>query len=588
MIRRLAEWSVDRRGWVAGATLVLAALAVVVAVRIKLDALPDITSNQVLVLTRAPGLTPEEVERIVTRPIEVALGGVPGLVEHRSISRYGISSVTMVFEDEVPSWQARQVVAERLSTVSFPEGVEPPELGPLTGGLGEIFHLTISSAQRTPSELLELATYRVVPLLKSVPGVVEVNTWGGAQRTLDVVADPAQLAARKMTLGELRDALASVSGAMPGGALPAGSSQVLLRAVARPAGAAELGGLVVKGRSVRTGDLGQVLEGQAVRLGAATANGRGETLYLMVQMLRDDNALEVMRRLHARMPAVRAQLPSDVRLEIAYDRSDLVNGTLRTVAKNLAEGGLLVVVVLLAFLGSLRAGLVVASVIPLSMAFATAGMVVLGIPGNLMSLGALDFGLLVDGAVVLIEGVFHGFSRAQAAAGGPDAMRRRVRAVAGASARPIFFSVLVILLVYVPVLALQGVDGKMFRPMALTVVLALGFALALSFTWVPAVGSIVLRAKDIPARPPLAVRAVDWAYPRLLAPGLTRRRGVAFGAVLLLAVGAVLFRQLGVEFTPQLDEGDLVIQTTRPADISLEESARLAGVLEAALKDHAP
>lgn len=585
MIRRLVEWSVDARGWVTGLTLLLATLVFAMGLRLRLDALPDLTNNQVVVLTRAPGLTPEEVERLLTRPIEVALAGVPDLVEQRSLSLYGISSVTVVFERGLSPWLTRQMVSERLASLTLPVEASP-ELAPLTGGLGEIFHLTLSSPSRTPAELLELATWRVNPLLKSVAGVVEVNTWGGAERTWDIIADDARLSARGITLGQLKTALEDATGAAPGGALPSGPSQVLLRAQARPTRPGELGAAIVSGNSVRVGDVAEVREGTRLRLGAATANGRGETLYLMVQMLRDANALEVMDRLHARMPAVRAALPDDVRVDVVADRSTLVRATLVTVAKNLLEGGALVVLVLLLFLGSFRAGLLVASVIPLSMAFATAAMALLDIPGNLMSLGALDFGLLVDGAVVLVEGLFHGLKADSTL--GPEAMRARVRQVAGALARPVFFSVLVILLVYVPILTLTGVDGILFRPMALTVAFALTAALVLSLTWVPAVASLVLRPKDVPRRSPPLVRLVDWAYPRLLEPGLRRRGRVMVGALALLAAGVVALWRLGVEFTPQLDEGDLVIQTVRAPDISLDEAVRAGTRLEATLQQQFP
>jgi cobalt-zinc-cadmium resistance protein CzcA len=585
MIRRLVEFSVDARGWVVAVTLILATGALLVGVRLRLDALPDLTNNQVIVLTRTPGLTPEEVERLITRPIEVALGGVPDLIEQRSLSLSGISSVTVVFEKHVSPWLARQVIAERLASLDLPVDARP-ELAPLTGGLGEIFHITLSSPTRTPAELLELATYRVAPLLKSVAGVVEVNSWGGAERTWDVIADDARLSARGLTLAQLKSALEQASGVATGGALPSGPSQVLLRGQARPTRPGELGAAIVFGNSVRVGDVSEVREGQKLRLGAATANGQGETLYLMAQMLRDANALEVMGRIHARMPEVREVLPPDVRIDVVYDRSALVKATLKTVALNLAEGGLLVVVVLLLFLGSFRAGVIVASVIPLSMAFATAAMALLDIPGNLMSLGALDFGLLVDGAVVLVEGLFHGITPDEGL--GRDAFRARVRSIAAKSGRPVFFSVLVILLVYVPVLSLTGVDGTLFRPMALTVVFALGAALLLSLTWVPAIAALVLRFEDVPKRHPPLVRLVEWAYPKILHPGLKRRPAVAAGTLAMLAVGVLLGRTLGVEFTPQLDEGDLVIQTVRAPDISLEEAVRASNRYEALIRQSFP
>lgn len=592
MISRLVEASVRHRGWVLGVTAVLAVLAGVVAVRMELDALPDITSNQVLVLTRAPGLTPEEVERRVSRPVETALGGVPGLVEHRSISRYGISSVTAVFEDAVDPYRARQSVQERLNALagSLPPGVDAPELGPLTGGLGEIFHFTVSSSQRTPAELRELAELRVAPLLRGVPGVVEVNSWGGQQRTLEVRADARKLAQRGLTLTALKDALESTSGSVPGASLPAGDRQVLVRAVANPPGPSELGGAVVRGGAsevVRVADVADVVPGALPRIGTATANGRGETVYVMVQMLRGANALDVMDRLRARMVPVREALPPDVRVDVVYDRSVLVRGTLRTVAKNLAEGGLLVVAVLLAMLGSIRAGLLVASAIPLSMLGAAVGMVLMGIPGNLMSLGAIDFGLLVDGAVVMVESLFHHALHGREHVG-PSRWRQSVADVTPSVARPVFFSVLIILLVYVPVLALTGVDGKMFRPMALTVVLALATSLVLALTFIPAAASLFLRPQDVPEREPWLVRFIDRTYRPLLARAVAAPGWVAGGALVLLGLGLSLFLRAGSEFTPQLNEGDFVVQTTRAPDIRLEAAAREAGRLEAVLLGQVP
>ncbi|HSP80409.1 MAG TPA: CusA/CzcA family heavy metal efflux RND transporter, partial [Myxococcaceae bacterium] len=590
MIARVVQGSVKYRGAVLGLTALFAVLASVLAVRMELDALPDITSNQVLVLTRAPGLTPEEVERLVTRPVETALGGMPGLEEHRSLSRYGISSVTAVFEDGVDPYLARQLVQERLNVLSgaLPPGVETPELGPLTGGLGEIFHFTLSSPGRTAAELLELAELRVAPLLRGVPGVVEVNTWGGQQRTLEVRADAVKLAQRGLTLAQLQQALEEASGSVPGASLAAGDKQVLVRAVARPPGPSELGGAVVRGadgRPVRLADVAEVVPGAQPRIGTATANGGGETVYVMVQMLRGANALDVMEGLHERMAKVREVLPADVRVDEVYDRSVLVRGTLRTVGKNLLEGGLLVVAVLFVLLGSFRAGLLVASAIPLSMLGAAVGMVLLDIPGNLMSLGAIDFGLLVDGAVVMVEAVFHHAGHERV---GPEDWRKRVSHVTGSVARPVFFSVLIILLVYVPVLALAGVDGKMFRPMALTVMLALGTSLVLSLTFIPAAASLVLRPQDIPDTPPLLVRLFDKVY-RPAVEGATRHRfQVAAIAVALLVLGVGLFLSAGSEFAPQLDEGDLVVQTTRAADIRLEAASREANRLEAVLLKHVP
>ena len=586
MIEALVRFSVRHRGWVVGITLLLALVGLGVTLRLQLDAMPDTTSNQVLILTRAPGLTPEEAERMVSRPVEVALGGIPGLEELRSLSRYGLSSITAVFEDDVDPYLARQLVQERLNAVgaSLPESVDAPELGPVTGGLGEVFHFTLSSPERTGAELLELVQLRVSPLLRQVPGVVEVNTWGGEQRTLEVHADPLKLAQRQLTLRDLREALEEATGAVAGASLSVGDRQVLVRGVSRPGGPEELAQALVRhapGDVVRVGDVADVAFGARPRLGAATANGRGETVYVMVQMLRGYNALALTGDLNARMPDVEAVLPEDVQVDVVYDRATLVTATLKTVAKNLAEGGLLVTVILFFMLGSLRAGLLVASAIPLSMLGATTGMVAFGVPGNLMSLGAIDFGLLVDGAVVMVEGLFHHWAVTRANV--VHDRREEVREVASSLGRPVFFSVLIIMLVYVPILTMTGVDGKMFRPMAFTVVFALATSLLLSLTFIPAAASFVLRPQDVPARTPWLMRQLE----RLIAPLLrwapSHRLPVAAGAVALLVLGAVLFQQAGSEFTPQLDEGDMVIQTTRSADISLEAAVREASRMEEAL-----
>ena len=605
MIESWVRFSIAHRTAVFAITLLLALGAAVYGITgLRLDALPDITSNQVVVLTRAPGLTPEEVELRVTRPVETALGGMPGMEGQRSLSRYGISSVTVIFDDDVDAYRARQVVAERLATVAsgLPAGVEAPELAPLTGGLGEIYHFTLTSPDLTLEALQALGRLRVAPLLRAVPGVVEVNAWGGAVGTLDVVADAARLARYGLTLDDLRAAIEQATGSVAGASLPAGNGQTLLRGVALPEDAAALGAAVVHPtaadtamggapRTVRVSDVAEVVEGRLPRIGAATVNGRGEGLYIMVQMLRDANALEVVQAIHAVLPELRRVLPASVKLEMVYDRGILVGNTLRTVGTNLLEGGLLVVGVLLVMLGSLRAGLLTALVIPLAMTGALAGMVWLKVPGNLMSLGALDFGLLVDGAVVMIEAAFHHLHGLRAGSHGPEtsaetAEQRRAGAIARAAlgvARPVFFSVLVILLVYVPVLSLTGVDGKLFRPMAITLVLALSAALVLSLTFVPAAISLFVHPRHVPHRDPAPVRAAAWIYRPVLGFALRRPAPVLLGAVLLLAGGGVLFAHLGTTFVPQLDEGDLVIQTTREPDISLDVAVARATDMERTL-----
>ena len=589
MIERLVRSSTRNPRFVLIATLLLALGGAFSLTRLRFDALPDVTGQQVLVLTRAPGLSPEEVELLVTRPLELVLGGLPGGSGQRSISRAGISSITALFDDDVELLRARQLVQERLVSVidSLPAGVERPELGPLSGGLGEVFQFTLSSPSRTTSEISELVKYRVTPVLRSVPGIVEVNTWGGQQRTLDIVAEPRLLAQRQVTLTELARAVSSSTGQAPGGLLEAGDSGLLLRGVAWPKTPEELAAAVVRPPTldragVRIGDVAAVREGTRPRLGAATLDGRGETVFVMLQMLVGDNALEVLGRVHARMSQVRTVLPPDVAIDVVYDRSQLVGATLRTVFKNLAEGGVLVVAVLFLLLGSLRAGILVALVIPLSLLGATTCMVAFDIPGNLMSLGALDFGLLVDGGVVLIEALFFAIHTQ----GGT--VRERAEDTCVRMARPVFYSVLMILLVYLPVLSLDDVPGKMFRPMALTVVFALGTALLASLTFVPAAATVFLRASDVPAREPWAIRKLHALYLRLLPHALDRPRAVFAGSLGLLAVGGVLFARVGVAFIPQLDEGDLILQTARAADIRLDTSVLANQKLEKALLARVP
>jgi cobalt-zinc-cadmium resistance protein CzcA len=588
VIERLVGWSVQNRRLVALLVLLAALFGAVAGSQLRFDALPDVTGKQVIVLTRAEGLTPEEVERLVTRPVEMALGGLPLSKGQRSISRYGLSSVTVLFEDQADILQARQLVQERLLNVagSMPPGVDSPALGPLTGGLGEIYQFTVSSPDKSAAELLELVRFRVMPLLSAVPGVVEVNSWGGERRTMDVVGDAARMARYRITLSGLTEATRKGTGYAAGATLDAGESGVLLRGVAWPQRASDLASTVVsmseEGAPIRIGDVAEVVDSAVARIGAATTDGRGETVYVMVQMLLEANALDVLDRVKSQMPKVRQALPDGVKIQVVYDRSELVHATLRTVFTNLLEGGLLVVAVLFLLLGSFRAGALVASVIPLSMLGAVIGMVVLGVPGNLMSLGALDFGLLVDGAVVMVEAIFHSTHER----GGPIA--DRVEETATRMARPVFFAVLIIILVYLPILSLAGVEGKMFRPMALTVLFALLSALILSLTFVPAMSRLFLRDQDIPARPPFLVRWVSDKYDPILAWAMGHPRQVAGSAVLLLLLGGTLAALAGAAFVPQLDEGDLVVQTVRDADIRVDSAIADNTRMEAAILEAVP
>lgn len=586
MIEKAVAFAVARRKWMLGFWALAVVVLFAVAIHLKLDALPDITSNQVQVLTRAPGLTPEEVEQRVTRPLEASFGGLPGLESIRSLSRYGLSAITLVFDDDADLLRARQQVAERMASSPGARalGAEPPELGPMTGGLGEVFHFTVSSPTRTPSQLLELVELRVAPLLKTVAGVVEVNTWGGARRTMEVRADVNRLASHHVTFEELRTALQNTVGSQPGASLESGDRHVLLRGSFLPRTPGELANALVKldgNTAILVGDVATVAEGNMPRVGAATRNGRGETVYVMAQMLIGANALDITKAVGAKMADVRAVLPPDVQVDIVYDRSVMVESTLHTVGKSLLEGGLFVCAVLFLMLGSARAGLVVALTIPVAMLGATAAMTFFGFSGNLMSLGAVDFGLLVDGAVVLIEHLFHKSHHDR-----ETPWETQVADACAAVARPSFFGVSVILLVYLPILSLTGVDGKMFRPMAVTVVLALLVTLAFTLTFIPAAAATFLRSKDVPHRPPPLVRLIEWAHGHVIRRTVRWPLVIGGASLVALVLAVRTLGGLGGELAPQLDEGALVVQTTRAADLGITGAIDQASRMEKAmLKD---
>ncbi|MGF1509935.1 MAG: efflux RND transporter permease subunit [Myxococcota bacterium] len=584
MLSSIARASVNHRWLVMGATFLALTFGLFAAWRLQWDALPDITGNQVIVLTRAPGRSPLEVEQQVTRQVERAVTSVPGLADTRSISRFGISSVTLIFDEHVDVATARQFVLEALSGLSeqLPRGVEPPRLGPLTGGLGEIFQFTLESDSRSLSELLELARFDVTPILGAIPGIVEVNTWGGQVRTLDVMGDPVRLARRHLTLSDLQESLSDMVRVAPGGALRTdGSGQVYLRASVQPTSREALGDLVVRPRQgdespVRISDVADVAFGHQLRTGAASTNAEGEVVYVMLQMLRGANALRVTERIHEKLPEVRGLLPPDVSLRVAYDRSELVRATIETISENLLLGGSLVVLVLFLFLGSFRAGLLTAVMIPLSMLGALAGMAVVGVPGNLMSLGAVDFGLLVDGAVVEVESFFEQQDE-------QSSWSQRIATKAMEVAGPIATSMAIVIVVFLPIFLLSGVDGRLFRPMAAAVVMALVTALVVGATFIPAASALFLRPRDLPRREPLIPRWIRKAYRPVLAFCLERSMLVTLGGFSLLVVGGWFFLTSERSFLPQLDEGDLVIQTTRDSNISIEGAVHAATRLEAAL-----
>ena len=575
---RLIEASVRNRGFVLIGVLAFLALGVWSFRAITFDAFPDLTNVQVQILTSSPGMASEEVELLVTAPIERALGGTPGMNQVRSLSRTGISAVTVVFEDGTDVWLARQLVKERLDQArgEIPPTAGEPEIAPLTTGLGEVYQFTFTSDRHGLAELSRLFERDVAPRLRAVPGVVEVNVWGGGAPQLEVVADPFRLAAQGLTVGQLEERLSASLGLAAGGALVQQNEQALVRAAANPTRAEELAEIVVEehadGALVRVRDVAQVREGRSLTVGMGSADGRGEGLFVMVQLLAGADALSVVRAVRGRAEEISAALPPGIEMAPIYDREKLVGNTLATVSRSLVEGGLLVIVVLFLLLGDLRAGLVVASVIPMAMLGAFVGLNALGYSGNLMSLGAIDFGLIVDGTIVVTESIV----ALEVARGGHfgEEVAERTRAVAG----PVVFAVGILLLVYTPILFMWGVEGKLFRPMALTVLFALSTALVLTFTYVPAIASLVVKPRG-DHQTWLATRLF-----RIYTPVLTqvvRRPALAVGAAAgVLALSLVVGLGLGIEFVPRLQEGDLVIQTARLPSLSPEQALREATRIE--------
>ncbi|MEB2316512.1 MAG: CusA/CzcA family heavy metal efflux RND transporter [Xanthomonadaceae bacterium] len=599
MLESFIAFSIRQRGLMLVLTLAMAAVGVRSFTKLPIDATPDITNVQVQVNTATPGYSPLESEQRVTFPIETALAGLPGLDHTRSLSRYGLSQVTVVFEDGTDLYFARQQVAERLqqARARLPEGLEP-EMGPIATGMGEIFMYTVDAepdarkpdgSAYTPTDLRTLQDWVIRPQLRNVPGVTEVNTIGGHARQIHVTPDPARLRALGFTLRDVVEALEANNRNVGAGYIERNGEQLLVRVPGQVGDAHELGLVVLDRRGgvpIRVRDVAGVGEGLELRSGAATRNGH-EAVVGTVIMLVGANSREVARAAAARLAEANASLPEGVSATPVYDRTALVDRTIRTVAKNLVEGALLVVVVLFLLLGNVRAALVTAAVIPLAMLFTLTGMVRGGVSGNLMSLGALDFGLIVDGAVIIIENCLRRFGEVQGTLGRVMTREERFEATTGATAeviRPSLFGIGIITAVYLPVFALTGVEGKMFHPMAITVVLALTGAMLLSLTFVPAAVALFLGGRVAEGENRF-ITACRRLYAPLLRGALRLRVLVVVGAVLLVAMCALLVPRLGSEFVPSLDEGDVVVQALRIPGTSLTQSVAMQATLEEALAE---
>ena len=593
MLETIIDIALKRRALILTLTAVVAALGLYNYQLLPIDAVPDITNVQVQINTEAPGYSPLEAESRVTFVIETALSGLPKLDYTRSVSRYGLSQVTAVFEEGTDIYFARQLVNERLVQVrsQLPDGLEP-EPGPIATGLGEIFMYTVSSAdgaEHDPMFLREVQDWIIRPQLRQTPGVVEVNTVGGYTRQFVVAPMPERLLAFGVSTDTLIDALEANNDNVGAGYIDRSGTQLLVRSPGQAANAEDLANIVVGQRDgvpVRVRDVATVTIGHQLRNGAAMQDGR-EVVLGTAFMLIGENSRTVARAVENKLEEIQSSLPDGVVAETLYSRSYLVEQTIDTVRENLAAGALLVIVILFAMLGNWRGALVTAAVIPIAMLMTITGMVESGISGNLMSLGALDFGLIVDGAVIIVENCLRQLGIAQRQRGALLTLRERLDVVRSATRevlRPSIFGVTIILIVYLPILTLTGVEGKMFRPMALTVSGALLSALILSVTFVPAAVALFVSGK-VNERENWLMSLAHRAYRPVLAFALRARILVVAVAALLLVGAGLLASKLGSEFLPTLDEGDVVMHALRIPGTSLEQAVSMQSILEAHIKE---
>lgn len=595
MLTRLIEFSLKNRMLVILLFALASAAGVYRLTQLPIDAFPDTTPIQVQINTVAPALSPEEIEQQITLPVELSIGGLPGLQNVRSVSKFGFSQVVATFDDEIRIIDARQYVTERLSTVELPEGVGRPELGPIATGLGEIFHYIVRSddPDRSIEELRTIHDWVIKPELRKVPGVAEVNSWGGFERQYHVVVEPESLIKFGFTLDVVLEALRRNNANVGGGQLVTSGEARVVRGLARVATIEEIQNIVVAssdGTPVLIRDVANVEIGSEIRRGAVSASGDGEAVLGLAFMLMGENSRVVTEQLRERLESLTPSLPPDVVVDVVYDRTLLVEKVIETVKHNLVIGAVLVIVVLLLLLGNIRAGLLVAVAIPISMLFAVQGMYEFAIAASLLSLGAIDFGILVDGSVVMTEANLRSLKERQRELGRKLTATERLESIAESSARvvrPIVFGMGIITLVFAPVLTLEGIEGKMFRPMAWTFIFALLGALLVAVFLSPVLSYYFLPRRTKP-KEGLISRAMTGSYGWLVGTALRARWLVVVVALGLLAVAGYRGSQMGGEFIPRLGEGSMVINTIRLAGVSIEESVRYNTRIEETLQAEFP
>jgi cobalt-zinc-cadmium resistance protein CzcA len=602
MFERIIRFAIEHRWLVLMAVLGMAALGLFSYQKLPIDAVPDITNVQVQINSEAPGYSPLETEQRVTYPVETVMAGLPGLQQTRSLSRYGLSQVTVIFNDGTDIYFARQLVNERIQAArdQLPAGVTPT-IGPISTGLGEIYLWTVEAKDGarkpdgnpyTPTDLREIQDWIIKPQLRNVPGVTEINSIGGFEKEYQVAPDPAKLSAYGLTLGDMVEALERNNANVGAGYIERRGEQYLIRAPGQVRSMEDIRNVVLRiedGTPVRVRDVASVEIGRELRTGAATDNGR-EVVLGTVFMLIGENSRSVSQAVDQKMAQINRTLPPGVHAVTVYDRTVLVDKAIGTVKKNLLEGAVLVIAILFLFLGNIRAAILTALVIPLSMLFTFTGMVHQKVSANLMSLGALDFGIIIDGAVVIVENCVRRLAHAQAHHGRPLTRAERFHEVFLASQearRPLLFGQLIIMIVYLPIFALAGVEGKMFHPMAFTVVIALVGAMILSITFVPAAVALFIGDKVDEKEN----RLMAWArgvYEPLLGRVMAAKPVVLTFAAVTVVLSALLATRLGSEFVPSLNEGDFAVQALRIPGTSLSQSVAMQQQLETALKAKFP
>ena len=601
MINYLIAYSIRNKLVIAVGVVALIGCGLYSLGRIPIDAVPDITTNQVLVITNSPNLAAQEVEQFITFPLERSLANLPEVEEIRSLSRSGISVITVVFDDGMDTYRARQLISEQIerSSEDIPEGFGRPTLGPITTGLGEVYQYVLHADEQhrevySAAELRSINDWIVQRQLAGIPGVIEVNGWGGQLRQYEVAVDPDRLKSHEVTLHEVFDALAQNNQNAGGSYIEKDHQTYFIRASGLLGSLEEIGDIVIRNTSgipLLIRDVAELRYGHAPRFGAVTYNAQGEVVSGQVLMFKGANSYKTVQAVKERVEQVRATLPEGLVLEPFIDRSRLIGNAIRTVRTNLLEGGLIVIFVLVLFLGNWRGGLIVASVIPLSMMFALCMMQLFGISANLMSLGAIDFGLVVDGSVIIVEAILHRLrSRHQGQTLKKEQMDQEVGAAAARIRRSAAFGEVIILIVYLPILALVGIEGKMFAPMAQTVGFAILGALLLSMTYVPMMSAWFL-PKKIESEEGVSQRIVGFFY-RLYRPVLDRvlrfRSALLVSALMLFAGSLWLFDRLGGEFIPTLEEGDFALHQILPPGSSLQESIEVSEKIQQALLDNFP